>query len=105
MTAYYDPMIVKVAVWAETRDEAIVLMIKVLQTPKLSGPMINLDYCRHIFDCKGGCTDQSSQLDGPAFRIGEFSTTALQYLRLTTMLWRLCRLELSLRFINRAADM
>ncbi|KIR97121.1 urea carboxylase [Cryptococcus deuterogattii 2001/935-1] len=64
VTPHYDPMIAKVVVYGETREEAIHQMLKVLDASKIIGPTTNLDYCKTI-------------LRTDAFRDGLIHTTFL----------------------------
>ncbi|KIR50865.1 urea carboxylase [Cryptococcus gattii Ru294] len=53
VTPHYDPMIAKLVVYGETREEAIHQMLKVLDASKIIGPTTNLDYCKTILRTDG----------------------------------------------------
>jgi acetyl-CoA carboxylase, biotin carboxylase subunit len=50
VTCFYDPMIGKLIVRAETREAARTRMIRVLRETEISGLRTNLSYCRHILE-------------------------------------------------------
>ncbi|ODO08964.1 urea carboxylase [Cryptococcus wingfieldii CBS 7118] len=64
VTPHYDPMIAKVVVHGETRDEAIANMLTALDDSRIIGPTTNLDYCKII-------------MSTPEFEAGEIHTTFL----------------------------
>ncbi|OWZ26724.1 urea carboxylase [Cryptococcus neoformans Tu259-1] len=64
VTPHYDPMIAKVVVYGDTREEAVYQMLKVLDSSKIIGPTTNLDYCKTI-------------LRTEAFKKGSIHTTFL----------------------------
>lgn len=61
VTLYYDPMLAKVITWAETRDEAIELMLEALDRLHIAGISTTVPFCRFV-------------LRHPAFRSGNYST-------------------------------
>lgn len=58
---YYDPMISKLIVWGENREEAIERMIKAIDEYQINGVETTLSFCRYA-------------IDHEAFRTGEFDT-------------------------------
>ncbi len=58
---YYDPMIAKLIVHANTREEAIARMLRAIREYKISGVATTLDFCRFV-------------LQHPAFVSGQFDT-------------------------------
>ncbi len=58
---YYDPMIAKLVVWGENRDEAIQRMIKAIDHYQISGLKTTLDFGKYV-------------LKHPAFQSGKFDT-------------------------------
>lgn len=58
---YYDPMIAKLVVWGETREEAINRTIKAIDHYQISGLKTTLDFGKYV-------------LKHPAFRSGKFDT-------------------------------
>lgn len=58
---YYDPMIAKLVVWGETREEAIERTIKAIDHYQISGLKTTLDFGKYV-------------LKHPAFRSGKFDT-------------------------------
>ena len=64
VTPHYDPMIAKLIVYGETREEAITKMLRMLDKTTMSGPPNNIDYLKTI-------------LDGAAFRDNKVYTTSL----------------------------
>ncbi|WVQ77236.1 urea carboxylase [Cryptococcus sp. DSM 104548] len=64
VTPYYDPMIAKLVVHGETRDQAIAKMLNTLDESRIIGPTTNLDYCKTV-------------LSTPEFKSGKIHTTFL----------------------------
>jgi acetyl-CoA carboxylase biotin carboxylase subunit len=58
---YYDPMIAKLVVWGETREEAIQRTIKAIDHYQISGLKTTLDFGKYV-------------LKHPAFQSGDFDT-------------------------------
>lgn len=58
---FYDPMIAKLIVWAETREEAMDKMIKAINNYEISGLKTTLDFGKYV-------------MLHPAFRSGDFDT-------------------------------
>lgn len=58
---YYDPMIAKLIVHADTREEAIYRMLRAIGEYEISGVSTTLDFCRFV-------------LQHPAFTSGKFDT-------------------------------
>lgn len=58
---YYDPMISKLIVWGENREEAIERMIQAIDEYQINGVETTLSFCRFA-------------IDHEAFRTGEFDT-------------------------------
>ncbi len=58
---YYDPMIAKLVVWGETREEAMDRTIKAIDHYQISGLKTTLDFGKYV-------------LKHPAFRSGKFDT-------------------------------
>lgn len=58
---YYDPMIAKLVVWGENREQAIAKMIDAINHYQIAGIKNNLDFCLYV-------------LKHPAFTSGDFDT-------------------------------
>ncbi|MFT7343876.1 MAG: acetyl-CoA carboxylase biotin carboxylase subunit [Lentimonas sp.] len=58
---YYDPMIAKLVIWGETREEAIQRTIKAIDHYQISGLKTTLDFGKYV-------------LKHPAFQSGDFDT-------------------------------
>jgi acetyl/propionyl-CoA carboxylase alpha subunit len=58
---YYDPMIAKLVVHADTRQEAILRMLRAIREYDITGVATTLDFCRFV-------------LQHPAFASGKFDT-------------------------------
>jgi acetyl/propionyl-CoA carboxylase alpha subunit len=58
---YYDPMIAKLVIWGETREEAIERTITAIDHYQISGLKTTLDFGKYV-------------LKHPAFRSGKFDT-------------------------------
>ncbi|MCC6702549.1 MAG: acetyl-CoA carboxylase biotin carboxylase subunit [Fluviicola sp.] len=63
---YYDPMIAKLVVWAETRQEAIDKMVKAIDSYEISGVKTTLDFGKYV-------------MLHPAFQSGDFDTNFIKY--------------------------
>ena len=50
VTPYYDPMLGKLIVWANSRDEAIAKMDRALREIKIVGPITSIPVCRDIIN-------------------------------------------------------
>jgi 3-methylcrotonyl-CoA carboxylase alpha subunit len=53
ITIYYDPMIAKIIVWAETREKAIEKMIYALDETIVFGPISNISFLKALVDSDG----------------------------------------------------
>ncbi|MNY30881.1 2-oxoglutarate carboxylase small subunit [compost metagenome] len=72
---YYDPMIAKLVVWGETREEAIEKMIKAINNYEISGLKTTLDFGKFV-------------MMHPAFRSGDFDTNFVKhYFQDPTVMW------------------
>jgi len=86
VTPYYDPMLGKLIVWANSRDEAIAKMERALREIKIVGPITSIPVCRDIinhptFEQGNYCTHTLDQIlpeiiENQSNEI-EFSNTAL----------------------------
>ncbi len=63
---YYDPMIAKLVVWAETREEAMDKAIDAIDNYQISGVKTTLDFGKFV-------------LKHPAFRSGDFDTNFIKH--------------------------
>ena len=63
---YYDPMIAKLVVWGETREEAIDRAIEAIDNYQISGVKTTLDFGKFV-------------LNHPAFRSGDFDTNFIKH--------------------------
>ena len=63
---YYDPMIAKLVVWAETREEAMNKAIDAIDNYQISGVKTTLDFGKFV-------------LKHPAFRSGDFDTNFIKH--------------------------
>ena len=73
ISPFYDPMIAKVIVWAETRDEAASLLARSLQTARIHGPANNRDLLVRILrhpDFLEGKTDTDFLERNPPAELG-----------------------------------
>jgi propionyl-CoA carboxylase alpha chain len=72
---YYDPMIAKLIVWAETREEAIEKMIHAINNYEISGVKTTLDFGKFV-------------MMHPAFQSGDFDTNFVKhYFEDPTTMW------------------
>jgi propionyl-CoA carboxylase alpha chain len=72
---YYDPMIAKLVVWGETREEAIEKMITAINNYQISGLKTTLDFGKFV-------------MMHPAFRSGDFDTNFVKhYFEDPTVMW------------------
>jgi acetyl/propionyl-CoA carboxylase alpha subunit len=62
VTLYYDPMLAKLIVWAETRYDAITAMLAALREYHVAGICTTIPFCIHV-------------LESAPFREGHFSTS------------------------------
>jgi 3-methylcrotonyl-CoA carboxylase alpha subunit len=65
ISLFYDPLLAKISVWGETRDQALSRMKRALLETRISGVKTNLSFLQAI-------------LDHPRFKAGELSTTFVQ---------------------------
>jgi propionyl-CoA carboxylase alpha chain len=63
---YYDPMIAKLVVWGETREEAMDRAIEAIDNYQISGVKTTLDFGKFV-------------LKHPAFRSGDFDTNFIKH--------------------------
>ena len=63
---YYDPMIAKLIVWADTREEAMDKMIQAINNYEISGLKTTLDFGKFV-------------MMHPAFRSGDFDTNFVKH--------------------------
>ncbi len=78
---YYDPMIAKLVVWAETREEAIDKMILAINNYEISGLKTTLDFGKFV-------------MMHPAFRSGDFDTNFVKhYFQDPKVMWEFFRNE------------
>lgn len=63
---YYDPMIAKLVVWGETREEAMDKAIEAIDNYQISGVKTTLDFGKFV-------------LKHPAFRSGDFDTNFIKH--------------------------
>ena len=63
---FYDPMISKLIVWGENREEAVERMIEAIKDYQISGVRTNLDFCTFV-------------LKHNAFRSGDFDTNFVKH--------------------------
>ena len=63
---YYDPMIAKLVVWGQTREEAIEKAIEAIDNYQISGVKTTLDFGKFV-------------LKHPAFRSGDFDTNFIKH--------------------------
>jgi propionyl-CoA carboxylase alpha chain len=63
---YYDPMIAKLVVWGETREQAIDQAIEAIDNYQISGVKTTLDFGKFV-------------LKHPAFRSGDFDTNFIKH--------------------------
>lgn len=63
---YYDPMIAKLVVWAETREEAMDKMVEAINNYQISGIKTTLDFGKYV-------------MKHPAFRSGDFDTNFIKH--------------------------
>ena len=63
---YYDPMLAKLVVWAETREKAIARMIFAIDNYQVSGVKTNLDFCKYVLKHK-------------SFTSGDFDTNFIKH--------------------------
>jgi propionyl-CoA carboxylase alpha chain len=74
---YYDPMIAKLVVWAETREEALDKMVVAINNYEISGVKTTLDFGKYV-------------MKHPAFRSGDFDTNFVkQYFQDPTAMWEM----------------
>jgi propionyl-CoA carboxylase alpha chain len=72
---YYDPMIAKLVVWAETREEAMDKMVLAINNYEISGVKTTLDFGKYV-------------MKHPAFRSGDFDTNFVkQYFQDPKVMW------------------
>lgn len=72
---YYDPMIAKLVVWAETREEAIQKMIVAIDNYEISGLKTTLDFGKFV-------------MQHPAFQSGDFDTNFVKhYFHESSVMW------------------
>lgn len=72
---FYDPMIAKLVVWAETREEAMDKMIRAIDDYQISGVKTSLDFGKYV-------------MKHPAFRSGDFDTNFVKhYFQDPTVMW------------------
>jgi 3-methylcrotonyl-CoA carboxylase alpha subunit len=53
ISIYYDPMIAKIIVWSEEREEAIDKMISVLEETIVFGPITNISFLKELVNTEG----------------------------------------------------
>lgn len=63
---YYDPMLAKLVVWGETRDQALELMNLSIDMYQVSGIKNNLDFCKYV-------------INHPSFLSGDFDTNFIKH--------------------------
>jgi acetyl-CoA carboxylase biotin carboxylase subunit len=78
---YYDPMIAKLVVWAETREAAMDKMVEAIDAYEISGVKTTLDFGKYV-------------MKHPAFRSGDFDTNFIKhYFEDPTTMWSVYEIE------------